>query len=68
MGLDIYEKERVLEKKEKLMGELGRLLYQEKIKREIKEYVFLCVGSDKMTGDCFGPMILKITKFLTFIS
>lgn len=57
MGLDIYEKERVLEKKEKLMGELGRLLYQEKIKREIKEYVFLCVGSDKMTGDCFGPLV-----------
>ena len=51
MGLDIYEKERVLEKKEKLMGELGRLLYQEKIKREIKEFVFLYVGREKMTGD-----------------
>ena len=47
MGLDIYEKERVLEKKEKLMGELGRLLYQEKIKREIKEYVFLCLAFEK---------------------
>ena len=57
MDLGLYQKEKVLAKKEKLIGELGHLLYQEKEKREIKEYVFLCVGSDKMTGDCFGPLV-----------
>lgn len=55
--MNIYQEDTLLKKKEKLTEELNYLLYQEKVKRSVIEYIFLCVGSDKMTGDCFGPLV-----------
>lgn len=45
------------EQKEQLIQELGSYLYQEKRKRGYLELVFLCIGTDRMTGDCFGPLV-----------
>ena len=55
--MNFYQEEVMLKKKQEVAEELNHLLYQEKNKRNVKEYVFLCVGSDKMTGDCFGPLV-----------
>lgn len=45
------------QQKELLVQELGSYLYQEKRKRGYLELVFLCIGTDRITGDCFGPLV-----------
>lgn len=57
MNLNQEERDRKEEQKEELIQELGRYLYQEKRKRGYLELVFLCIGTDRMTGDCFGPLV-----------
>ena len=43
-------KERIKEKMVKKMN------YAKSIKR-YSEIIFLCIGTDKITGDCFGPLV-----------
>lgn len=34
------------------------IILREKIRNlEISELVFLCIGTDRITGDCFGPLV-----------
>ena len=35
------------------------------IKKEYTELIFLCIGTDTMTGDCFGPLVGKNIKNAT---
>ncbi len=58
MELNQEEKNRKEEEqKEQLIQELGNYLYQEKRKKGYIELVFLCIGTDRITGDCFGPLV-----------
>lgn len=57
MNLNRQEENRKEEQIEQLIQELGSYLYQEKRKRGYLELVFLCIGTDRMTGDCFGPLV-----------
>ena len=43
--------------KDIFMQDFKHSLYQEKNKRENFEIIFLCVGTDRMTGDCLGPLV-----------
>ena len=51
-----YEDEEYI-KKEEFISDLERLLYKEKFKTSYLDLVFLCIGTDRMTGDCFGPLV-----------
>lgn len=57
MNLNRQEENKKEEQIEQLIQELGSYLYQEKRKRGYLELVFLCIGTDRMTGDCFGPLV-----------
>ena len=37
--------------------EFYRVLINEKKKNNYKQIALLCIGTDKMTGDCFGPLV-----------
>lgn len=52
-----YYEDKEYIKKEKFLSDLERLLYKEKIKKGYLELVCLCIGTDRMTGDCFGPLV-----------
>lgn len=45
------------EELELFIQEFSYYLYQEKRKRGYLELVFLCIGTDRITGDCFGPLV-----------
>jgi len=55
--MELNQNRKEEEQKEQLIQELGSYLYQEKRKRGYIELVFLCIGTDRMTGDCFGPLV-----------
>lgn len=57
MNLDYEEIRKNEELKEILRQELSYFLYQEKRKKGYLELVFLCIGTDRLTGDCFGPLV-----------
>lgn len=44
-------------KQELFMKDFSTILYQEKTSKEYVEIVFLCIGTDRMTGDSFGPLV-----------
>lgn len=58
MKLD-YEDEKRKEQgiKEEFIQDFTSYLYQEKRKKVYLELVFLCIGTDRMTGDSFGPLV-----------
>ena len=39
------------------MQDFEKYIEQEKIKNPYLEIVFLCVGTDRLIGDCFGPLV-----------
>lgn len=43
--------------RESFIRELSSYLYQEKIRRSYFEIVFLCIGTDRIIGDAFGPLV-----------
>ncbi|NLC88279.1 MAG: spore protease YyaC [Clostridiaceae bacterium] len=45
------------QKREELVNKIRTILYKEKIKRNYLDIVFLCIGTDRATGDCFGPLV-----------
>lgn len=62
LNYNSYEKDEI---KEKFIYELKNIFYKEKKKRNYLELVFLCIGTDRMTGDCFGPLVgTKLQKSL----
>lgn len=50
-----YEDEKY--KKEQFISNLQNVIYKEKCKNNYLDLVFLCIGTDRMTGDCFGPLV-----------
>ena len=40
-----------------LAGQLGGLIQEEMLRRHKKKLVFLCIGTDRSTGDSLGPLI-----------
>ena len=58
MNLDYYSyEEQENEEKEKFISDFRKLIYEERKKRGYLELVFICIGTDRMTGDCFGPIV-----------
>lgn len=45
------------DKKENFINELSYYLYEQKKGKSNFEIVFLCIGTDRMTGDCLGPLV-----------
>lgn len=43
--------------KEKFIKEFGAILYKVNNEKKCNEIIFLCVGTDRITGDCFGPLV-----------
>lgn len=37
--------------------DFGTKLYKEKLKNNFSQIVFLCVGTDRVIGDCVGPLV-----------
>ncbi len=50
-----YEKTENINIKEKFINDFNNAFY--KIKSNYQEIVFLCVGTDRITGDCLGPLV-----------
>jgi len=42
---------------EKFINDFGSKLYTKKREKNYSELVFLCIGTDRITGDCFGPLV-----------
>lgn len=42
---------------QEFITKLRDIIYNEKKKRGYLELVFLCIGTDRMIGDCFGPLV-----------
>ena len=59
-----YNREETLQ--EKFENDFSSKLYKlYKLKRNDNNLIFLCVGTDKMTGDCFGPIVgTKLIEYL----
>lgn len=56
LNYNSYEKEQYKDKEE-FINKLKNVIYKEKKKRGYLELVFLCIGTDRMIGDCFGPLV-----------
>lgn len=53
-------------KQEIFIQDFTNILSQEKINKEYLEFIFLCIGTDRMTGDCFGPLVgTKLQELLS---
>lgn len=46
------------------VADFSSKLYNLREEKEYSEYIFLCVGSDKITGDAFGPLVGRKLKTL----
>ena len=49
----MYEKE----KYNKFIDNFSKVLYGLTNNREFSNVIFLCIGTDRITGDCFGPLV-----------
>lgn len=50
----------MLSKEEQLndfISDFSTQMYHLKVEKPFSDYIFLCVGSDKVTGDAFGPLV-----------
>lgn len=52
-----YEKIENIDIKEKFINDFSYTFYKAKSQKEYSEVTFLCVGTDRITGDCFGPLV-----------
>lgn len=53
------------DKKNKFISDFQKAFDKIKNQRSYKDIVFLCVGTDRIIGDCFGPLVgTKLTKLL----
>ncbi len=58
-----YNIEETLE--EKFINDFCSRLYKLKKEKNYNGLTFLCIGTDKITGDCFGPLVgTKLTQYL----
>ncbi len=52
-----YEKIENIDIKEKFINDFSYVFNKVKSQKEYPEVTFLCVGTDRITGDCFGPLV-----------
>lgn len=52
-----YEKIEHVDIKEKFINDFEYIFNKIKNEKEYVEIIFLCVGTDRITGDCFGPLV-----------
>lgn len=52
-----YEKIENIDIKEKFIKDFSYIINKVKKQKEYTELTFLCVGTDRITGDCFGPLV-----------
>ena len=52
-----YEKIENIDIKEKFIKDFSYIFNKVKSQKEYSELTFLCVGTDRITGDCFGPLV-----------
>lgn len=52
-----YEKIENIDIKEKFINDFSYIFNKVKSKKEYPEITILCVGTDRITGDCFGPLV-----------
>lgn len=45
------------EKYNKFVNDFSDILYNLRTEEPYTDYLFLCIGSDKITGDCYGPIV-----------
>lgn len=43
--------------KQNFIKDFSSYIYEEKIANSYLEIVFLCIGTDRLIGDCFGPLV-----------
>lgn len=51
----LYDEKEDKQIKETFIQEFSNYIYQEK--RKVFEIVFLCIGTDRIIGDCLGPLV-----------
>lgn len=60
-----YEEIEKIDIKEKFVSDFSYIFNKVKNEKKCIEVTFLCVGTDRITGDCFGPLVgSKLTKEL----
>lgn len=52
-----YEKIEDINIKEKFINDFNYIFNKLRNQKEYSEITFLCVGTDRITGDCFGPLV-----------
>ena len=57
MDLCSYENDKTKEIKNEFESKIKKIWFKEKKQREYIDMVFLCIGTDRMTGDCLGPIV-----------
>lgn len=63
--MSLIDNEEKITQEEKFINEFGSKLYKQKREKNYEELVFLCIGTDKITGDCFGPLVgTKLIEYL----
>ena len=60
-----YENVETLELKDKFVKDFSLAFNKLKKEKFFDEITFLCVGTDRIIGDCFGPLVgSKLKKML----
>lgn len=52
-----YEEVQNINLKEKFIEDFSYIFNKVKKQKDYSEVAFLCVGTDRITGDCFGPLV-----------
>lgn len=52
-----YEEVQNINLKEKFIEDFSYIFNKVKDEKDYSEVAFLCVGTDRITGDCFGPLV-----------
>lgn len=52
-----YNTKEIYNKKEVFINQFEDVLYKKRKNNNYTELVILCIGTDKITGDCFGPLV-----------
>lgn len=65
MNFKYYEKQDNQIAKANFIQDFASFIYEEKKKNNLLEIVFLCIGTDRLIGDSFGPLVgSKLEKLL----
>lgn len=60
-----YEQIENIDIKKKFVSDFSYIFNKVKNQKEYSEVIFLCAGTDRITGDCFGPLVgSKLAKLL----